>query len=112
MFRAKTSTLAASLAAIFAVAGMTAGAQTISGTGAKPCGVFMQAVKLQSDVAVNGFISWAQGYISGVNATNADGRDVAIDPAGLNYWLTNYCSAHQNETFFQAVQQLTAELGR
>lgn len=88
----------------------TSSAQTISGIGAKECGVYMQAVKLKSDVAINGFVSWAQGYLSGFNATNPDGRDAAIDPAGLSYWLTNYCSVHQNEAFYLAVQQLSKEL--
>ena len=99
-------------AAIILFVGMTSevGAQTISGVGTKECGVYIQAVKLKSDVAINGFVSWAQGYLSGFNATNADGRDVVIDPAGLNYWLTNYCSAHQNEAFYLAMQQLIKEL--
>jgi hypothetical protein len=88
----------------------TASGQTISGIGTKECGVYIQAVKLKSDEAINGFVSWAQGYLSGFNATNSDGRDVAIDPGGLNYWLTNYCSAHQNEAFYSAVQQLSKEL--
>jgi hypothetical protein len=112
MYRSTKSTVLISLAALFSALSTGAGGQTISGNGAKQCGVYMQAVKLQSDVAINGFISWAQGYISGVNATNTDGRDVAIDPAGLNYWLTNYCGAHQNDSFFGAVQQLTTEMGR
>ena len=39
-----------------------AGAATISGAGGKTCGAFMEGVKLKSDVAINGFISWAQGF--------------------------------------------------
>ncbi len=87
-------------------------AQTISGGGAKQCGDFIQAVTLKSDVAINGFISWAQGYLSAYNATNPEGRDVAVDPSGLQYWLTDHCSKNREESFFRAVQQLAAELGR
>jgi hypothetical protein len=104
-------TLPAIAAAAF-LAANGAVAQTISGNGAKECGVYIQAVKVKSDIAINGFVSWAQGYLSAVNATGTSSRDIAIDPAGLNYWLTSYCGSHQNDSFFSAVQRLSEELGR
>lgn len=87
----------------------TACAQTISGNGAKQCGDFMQAVRLKSDVAINGYVSWAQGFISGFNWSNVNGKDVVIDHAGLQYWLVSQCSARPELRFHQAVQQLISE---
>ena len=84
-------------------------AQTISGSGAKHCADYMQAVELNSAVARNGFISWAQGYISGFNATNVKRSDVAIDPAGLQYWLSNFCSANPEVSYYEAVLQLISQ---
>lgn len=101
-----------SAACVWFVLAAPASAQTISGGGAKQCGDFIQAVTLKSDVAINGFISWAQGYLSAYNAINPEGRDVAIDPSGLQYWLSDHCSKNREESFFRAVQQLAAELAR
>ena len=91
---------------------LAAEAQTISGSGARQCGDFMQAVKLNSDVAINGFVSWAQGYLSGFNATNPNGRDAAIDPNGLRFWLSSHCSTHPTDSYYAAVQKLVDELTR
>ena len=94
---------------IFAIAPTPANAATISGAGGKHCGDFLQAIELKSEVAINGYVSWAQGFLSGYNWLNAKGRDIAIDPAGLNYALINYCSAHKDTQFYEAVQQLTGD---
>jgi hypothetical protein len=91
---------------------VTLAAQTMSGNGAKQCGDFMQAVRLKSDIAINGYISWAQGFISGFNWANVSGKDVIIDPAGLKYWLVNYCGTEPEVSFYQAVQQLISEQAR
>jgi hypothetical protein len=93
---------------LFAITLTPAGATTISGAGGKRCGDFLQAVELKSEVAINGYVSWAQGFLSGYNWLNAQGRDIAIDPSGLNYALVNYCGAHKDTPFYQAVQQLTS----
>ncbi len=39
-------------------------AQTVSGSGARRCGDFLEAVRHNSGVAINGYLSWAQGFIS------------------------------------------------
>ena len=65
--------------AFLIAAAASASGQTMSGNGAKQCADFMQAVQLNSESAINGYISWAQGFISGFNWSNVQGRDVVID---------------------------------
>jgi len=86
-----------------------AGAATISGAGGKTCGAFMEGVKLKSDVAINGFISWAQGFISGFNWSNVKGRNVLVDPGALSYWLIDYCGANPSTPFYDAMQRFIGE---
>jgi len=94
---------------LFAVAPIPARAATISGAGGRHCGDFLEAIKLKSEVDINGYVSWAQGFLSGYNWLNSQGRDIAIDPGGLNYTLINYCEAHKDAPFYQAVKQLTGD---
>ena len=106
------SLLLSSVATLLLLGSVTPAAQTMSGSGAKQCGDFMQAVRLKSDVAINGYISWAQGFISGFNWANVSGKDAVIDSAGLQYWLVNFCGTQPEVSFYQAVQQLIAEQAR
>ncbi len=107
MFRSRALALMLFCSAM--ICAPTAGAATISGAGGKRCGDYLQAINLKSEVAINGYISWAQGFLSGYNWLNRRGRDIAIDPGGLNYSLVNYCGTHKDTLFYKAVQQLTGE---
>ena len=95
--------------AIMAILAPVAGATTISGAGGKLCGAFMEGVKLKSDVAINGYISWAQGFISGFNWSNVKGKNVAVDHGALTYWLMDYCGANPKTPFYDAMQQFIGE---
>ena len=102
-----------SLFALCAVAQVLPAAEvTATGVGAKTCADYMQAVRLKSDTAINGYISWAQGFITGYNWSNAQGQNVAVDVGGLGYWLTNRCGGHGDLPFYQAVQELIAQQAR
>lgn len=103
----KRLTAAAVLAMAYPV-----GAQTMSGAGGKQCGDFMQAVELNSETAINGYISWAQGFVSGFNWSNVKGADVLIDHGSLSYWLIDYCGGHRDVSFYQAVQALIGHQAR
>ena len=104
----KNISLCLILAAALAASPM-AGATTMSGAGAKTCGAFMEGVKLKSDVAINGFISWAQGFISGFNWANVDGKNVVVDHGSLTYWLIDYCGANPSTPFYDAMQRFIGE---
>ncbi len=80
--------------------------QTISGTGARECSAFNFAIEQESNTAIDSFLSWAQGFISGFNAVNRDGSDIAIDHGGLFHWLASYCRANPDTPFYQAIQQM------
>ena len=80
--------------------------QTISGTGTRDCNAFNAAIEQNSNVAMDSFLSWAQGFISGFNADNRRGTDIAIDHAGLFHWLASYCRANPETPFYQAIQQM------
>ena len=85
------------------------GATTMSGAGAKTCSAFMEGVKLKSDVAINGYISWAQGFISGFNWSNVNGRNVAVDSGSLTYWLVDYCGANPSTPIYDAMQRFIGQ---
>ena len=90
------------------VAPAPAPAQTASGIGTTRCDDFMAAVERGSQPAVDGYLSWAQGYISGFNAANAARRQVQIDHVGLGQWLVDYCAGHGHNRFFEAVNDAIA----
>lgn len=96
--------LAATLLALAAAAP----AQTISGFGGRKCADYLGAVEKGQKAAIDGYVSWAQGYLSAWNATNAQRRDVQADPDGLTYWLIDYCGQARGDAFYAAVQAFVA----
>ncbi len=93
------------LAAVL-IASMASEAQTISGSGTRDCSALNFAIDQDSDVALDSYLSWVQGYISGFNATNHRNIDIAIDHAGLFHWLANYCRANPRTPLHQAVREM------
>lgn len=71
--------------------------------------ISFEAVRHNSEVALNGYISWAQGFISAHNGLKSQERDVIIDHSGLAYYLSDYCGGHPQASFYGAVQRLIAE---
>ena len=94
--------LAAGLVVFVATACATA--QTVSGFGAHKCKDYLAAVEKGQKAAIDGYISWAQGYLSAWNATNPERRDVQADPDGLTYWLVDRCGQSRAESFYAAVR--------
>lgn len=86
-------------------AGLTPGAeaQTVSGIGARECGAFSRALQIESEAAVDAYLAWAQGYLSGVNASARGELDIRIDHAGLLHWLATWCGGHPDAYFYEAV---------
>lgn len=81
-------------------------AQTISGAGTRDCRAFNVAVERESASAIDSYVSWAQGFISGVNAANNEGINVAIDHAGLFLWMARYCTTHRDAALYAALSEL------
>jgi len=81
-------------------------AQTISGSGAHNCGAFNEALDRNSNEAIDSYISWSQGFISGVNVANNQNIDVAIDHLGLLDWLARYCASEPDSSLVDAVSEL------
>lgn len=81
-------------------------AQTISGAGTRDCRAFNVAVERESATAIDSYVSWAQGFVSGVNAANNQGINVSIDHAGLFLWIARYCAAHRDAALYAALAEL------
>ena len=99
-FRRRHAALLFTLVAAFTSA---ASAQTVSGIGARECGAFNRALEIESEAAVDAYLAWAQGYVSGVNASARGEIDVRIDHAGLLHWLATWCGGHSDARFYEAV---------
>lgn len=81
-------------------------AQTISGAGTRDCRAFNVAVERESTAAIDSYVSWAQGFVSGVNAANNQGINISIDHAGLFHWMARYCTAHRDAALYAALAEL------
>lgn len=81
---------------------------TVIGEGARTCKKMAKA----SGRKENNFIIWVQGYFSAYNAIAPDIQNIAQDREFR--WildkLKNYCKAHPEEYFNDAVQALVLEL--
>lgn len=93
---------AALVAGLVAALIPAADAQTVSGIGARECSAFSRALEIESEAAVDAYLAWAQGYLSGVNASAAGKLDVRIDHAGLLHWLATLCGGHPDAYFYEA----------
>lgn len=85
----------------------TVHSQSVFGVGTRDCSAFSFAIAQDSNqsLAIDSFLSWAQGFISGFNAGNSRAVDIAIDHGGLVHWLGAYCSTNPDIPFYQAIQE-------
>jgi len=81
-------------------------AQTAAGAGARPCSAFTLAAREDATVALDSYVAWAQGFISGFNWANARRLDIRVDAPGLLAWLGDYCAANPGHRLYTAVQAL------
>ena len=87
-------------------AGQPASAQTAAGTGTRPCSAFNAALAQDENAAIDAYVAWSQGFISGFNWANVRERNVHIDAAGIITWLGAFCMANQERGIYKAVQEL------
>lgn len=77
---------------------------TVSGLGGHSCDAFMRRVEDQNEAAIDGYVSWAQGFISGYNWTNNANKDIKIGHGGLIIWVIDYCGTNPDKKYYEAIQ--------
>ncbi len=92
--------------AVLAALSAPLGAQTVSGVGARDCSAFLFALEKESDLALDSYVAWSQGYISAFNWSNVRSLDMRIDATALLHWLGQYCRANPQRSVYAAVQEL------
>ena len=101
-----TSPLAVVVGGLALLTSLCAGAQTVSGVGARDCRAFSAALELDSELALDSYVAWSQGYISAFNWTNPRASNIRIDAAALLNWLGPWCAANPQHGVYTAVQEL------
>lgn len=86
--------------------GQAANAQTAAGVGARSCDAFSRALGQDENVAIDSYVAWSQGFISGFNWANVRERNVQIDAAGIINWLGAFCAANPTHRIYSAIQEL------
>ncbi|MEN3951744.1 peptidoglycan-binding domain-containing protein [Iodidimonas sp. SYSU 1G8] len=111
-------TTAAALLMVVAMTGQQAmaadakGNYIVRGVGARPCSDFLKAVGGTAE-DVRPFLSWMDGYLSGLNALQAQTYDVApfTSAAVIGQMVRNYCNLQPSFRFETAVLELMKVLG-
>lgn len=91
---------------------LAAPAAVVSGIGSRDCEAYMRAVEINSREAIDAYIAWGQGYLSGYDDARPGSLQVAVDGDGLNYWLIDYCSAHREHSVYEALKAFIARQAR
>jgi hypothetical protein len=95
------------LAALLAFSGwQPTSAQTAAGTGTRPCSAFTAALAVDENAAIDSYVAWSQGFISGFNWSNVRERNVRIDATGIISWLGAFCTANPEHRIYNALQEL------
>lgn len=81
-------------------------AQTIAGVGGQECSAFTFALGRDSNVAIDAYVAWSQGFISAFNWSNVRQLDLQIDAPAIIHWLAEYCGANPTAPVYRAVQRL------
>lgn len=83
-------------------------ADGVVGIGSRDCGAFMRAVAINSREAVDAYVAWGQGFLSGQNLADPSAPAVTIDGQALVYSLIDYCQGHPDHTVYEALAALVA----
>ena len=104
---AAAALLVAAMAAQAAHASDSKGNYIVRGIGARPCSDFMAAVD-KSAQDVMPYMSWMEGYLTGINRLQAQTFDVSpvTEAAVVGQMVRNYCMTQPALRFETAVAQL------
>ncbi len=95
------------LCALFILAPVSAEALPLEGAGTAKCSDFLKFYTSGSNTDVLVFLSWAQGYMSGLNAADmrygGHGRDLSsISTEDEQQFLRDYCAEHTGDDIASA----------
>jgi hypothetical protein len=83
----------------------------VAGIGAQSCGQFLEAVRTKNEPLVLHYITWTQGYMSGVNSLkDAQAKNLKADAGTIRAYLTKHCQDKPLDDFTGAVQGLIVGL--
>jgi len=91
--------------------GGPAQAASALGIGTRDCAAFLQASEMDSTQALDGYVSWSLGYLTGRNAAATHGRQVVVDGGSLVHWLTAWCGTRSGTPIFEAIEIFAPESG-
>ncbi|MCI0401272.1 MAG: hypothetical protein L0Z68_08240 [Gammaproteobacteria bacterium] len=72
----------------------------------------MQRLESQNEAAIDGCVSWAQGYISGFNYTDNEKKGIIIEYGALIIWLIDYSGANPTKYYYEALQEVIDQHAR
>ena len=103
------------LAALLSLAVMPAEALPLEGAGTAKCSDFIKFYLSGSNSDVLVFLSWAQGYMSGLNAADmrsgGHGRDLSsISTEDEQQFLHDYCQEHPTDDVASAAISLYKQM--
>jgi hypothetical protein len=86
-------------------------ATTAMGIGTRDCTAFLRAREIGSEQAIDSYVSWGLGYLSGRNAASRGKRPVFVDGGSLVHWLGAWCEDHTSAPIFEAMEAFAGESG-
>lgn len=103
--------------ALFALAAGSVGAQTtehvVAGAGVVSCGEYLEHSKLDERSSV--FVSWAQGFLSGLNIADKNSGKTWIylpDAESIIAYLDRHCSTNPLSSTGEGAAKMYYELGQ
>jgi len=107
------------VAILFLAFALTSKAQAemlMIGPGATSCKVYTEEIQNDSSME-QVFVSWAQGYMSAINARNTTTNDEvdlssSLPLSGQIDFLSNYCEKYPNKWFLFGVMELMSILAQ
>jgi len=93
------------------VAPLPATAATAMGIGTRDCTAFLRASEIGSEQALDAYVAWGLGYLTGRNAGNSGGREVVVDGGSLVFWLGAWCAEHREAPIFEALEDFARQNG-
>ena len=83
----------------------------VMGVGAQSCGKLLGAVRTRNEAQLFVYVSWTQGYLSGINFTKSpQAKNLKVDPEALRAYLTRHCQDKPLDDITDAVGALIIEL--
>lgn len=114
--RAGRALSAPGLAALLGLAALSlpapATAAMVSGIGSRDCQAFMRSVEINSRAAIDAYIAWSQGYLSGYDRARPGTLGAAVDGESLSYWLIDACQGAPERSIVEVLDGFLARQRR